>query len=128
MQRWRMFIFLLGFLSLMGLATAAFAQQTTGFVGLTSSVSSYYNDLIKLMTGDWQEYGEMFTILQSEWFRPIFLAVIIVVPLVFALHYIIIGAKHFDHDGEQILFFSMYNRIVHLLPQYLFPYLLLPDC
>ena len=115
MQRWRMYIFLLGFLSLVGLAGAAFAQQATEFTGLASSISSYYNDLIKLMTGDWQEYGEIFTMLQSQWFRPIFLTVIIAVPAVFALHYFIVGAKHFDHDGEQVLFFSAYNRIVHLV-------------
>ncbi len=116
MQRWITSIFLLGIFITAGLAAAtAFAQQTTELVGLTSSVSSYYSDLIKVITGDWQEYGELFTVLQAEWFRPVFLALISIVPAVFALHYIIVGAKHFDHDGEQILFFSLYNRIVHFV-------------
>ena len=116
MQRWRASIFLLGVFLTAGLAAAtAFAQQGAEFVGLTSSVSMYYTDLIKLITGDWQKYGELFTVLQAEWFKPVFLAIIIAVPAVFALHYMIVGAKHFDHDGEQILFFSMYNRVVHFV-------------
>jgi formate dehydrogenase subunit gamma len=126
MQRWRTSIFLLGLILTAGLAAAtAYAQQTAEFVGLTSSVSSYYSELVGVITGDWQKYGELFTMLQSEWFRPVFLAVIVAVPAVFALHYIIVGAKHFDHDGEQILFFSMYNRVVHLIAAVSFTFLVI---
>lgn len=110
-----MSLFLLLILSLTGLSATALAQQSTGFVGLTSSISSYYQELIQVVVGDWQKYGELFTMLTAEWFRPIFLAILLGVPAVFALHYFIIGAKHFDHEGEQVLFFSTYNRVVHLI-------------
>ena len=115
MRKRRTSIFLLLFLSVVGLSATALAQQASGFVGLPSSVSSYYQELLQVVTGDWQKYGELFTRLTAEWFRPIFLAVLLGVPAVFALHYFIIGAKHFDHEGEQVLFFSAYNRIVHLI-------------
>lgn len=115
MQKRRTSIFLLLFFSITGLTATALAQQTAGFVGLTSSVSLYYQELMQVITGDWQKYGEMFTMLTAEWFRPVFLAVIVGVPAIFALHYFIIGAKHFDHEGEQVLFFSAYNRIIHLI-------------
>lgn len=115
MQRCGRSVFLLGILLVAGLAALTVVQKAQAFSGITSSVSSYYSDLMKLITGDWQEYGQLFTFLQAEWFRTVFLVVIIAVPAVFALHYIIVGAKHFDHDGEQILFFSMYNRVVHFI-------------
>lgn len=115
MQKCVLSVFLLGIFLVAGLAATAIAQQAQAFGGITGSVSSYYSDLMKLITGDWQEYGQIFTFLQAEWFRTVFLVVIIAVPAVFALHYIIVGAKHFDHDGEQIHFFSMYNRVVHFV-------------
>ena len=115
MQRCIASVFLLLIFFIAGLTGSVFAQDASTFVGLTSSVSSYYNELISVITGDWQEYGQLFTTLQGEWFRKVFFIVITVVPGVFLLHYLIVGAKHFDHDGEQILFFSLYNRIVHFV-------------
>ncbi len=115
MQRSIASVFLLVITLLAVLVGESFAQDAMVTAGLTNSVSSYYNELIGGITGNWKEYGEMFTTLQSEWFRILFLIVITVVPGVFLLHYLIVGAKHFDHDGEQILFFSAYNRIVHLV-------------
>ncbi len=106
---------LLVFTFLAAMTGTVMAQEMFPFMGLTNSVSSYYIDLIDGITGDWRDYGAMFTMLQGEWFRMLFLIVITAVPAVFFLHYIIVGAKHFDHDGEQILFFSAYNRIVHLI-------------
>ena len=77
------------------------------------SSGDYYHQLIGEIAGDWQQYGEMFTILQGQWFWKLFLAIITVVPLVFFLHYVVVGAKEFDHDGPEILFFTLFNRIVH---------------
>ena len=77
------------------------------------SSGDYYHELIGEITGDWQQYGELFTVLQGQWFWKLFLAIITVVPLVFFLHYVVVGAKEFDHDGPEILFFTLFNRIVH---------------
>jgi len=115
MQRCIASVFLLGSFLAAILTGTAFALNVLPAGGYVGSVSMYYNDLISLITGDWQAYGELFTYLQGEWFWKAFLAVITAVPAVFLLHYLIIGAKHFDHDGEQIPFFSLYARIVHFV-------------
>lgn len=59
--------------------------------------------------------GRYFTVLQSEYFEPIFLGVIIIVPLAFLIHYLIIGPKVFSHDGKKIYVFTVFNRIVHTI-------------
>lgn len=79
------------------------------------SSADYYHALITIISGNWQEYGQLFTTLQGQWFREAFLVVITAVPGVFLLHYLIIGPKHFDHAGEQILFFPLSARIVHFI-------------
>ncbi len=116
MQRSIASVFLLGIALIIGCAGLAAAQQQPLVdVGLMGSISSYYSQLQSVITGDWQQYGQLFTTLQGQWFSKIFLWIIIAVPLVFLLHYLIIGAKHFDHDGEQIYFFSLFARLVHLV-------------
>lgn len=111
MQRCIASLFLLGIVILAGITGTAIAQD--GF--MVTSSADYYKELITAITGDWQQYGALFTTLQSQWFWKIFLVIITAVPAVFFLHYLVIGAKHFDHDGEQIYFFSLFNRIVHFV-------------
>lgn len=57
--------------------------------------------------------GQLFTMLQGEYFKTIFLIVLIAVPAVFALHYMVIGPKTFSHEGKKIYVFSLFSRIVH---------------
>ncbi len=111
MQRCIAFVFLLGIVIAAGVTGTAMAQDGL----LVTSSADYYKELMGAIAGDWQKYGEVFTLLQGEWFWKIFLTLITAVPAVFLLHYLIIGAKHFDHDGPQIYFFSLYNRIVHFI-------------
>ena len=59
--------------------------------------------------------GPLFTLLQSTYFRWIFLAVVLGVPAVFLFHYVVWGPKVFSHDGEKIYIFNVLERIVHLL-------------
>lgn len=97
-----------------GVAVAAQGGQS--FAGpVPGSVSDYYDNLIGFISGDWQNFGRMFTTLQDQWFWKVFLGIVTAVPAVFLLHYLIVGAKHFDHDGEQILFFSLFVRIIHFI-------------
>ena len=74
-----------------------------------------YGELYGGITGDWQQFGQLFTQLQSEWFWKIFLGIITVVPVVFLLHYVVVGPKIFSHDGPQIKFFSRFMIIIHWL-------------
>lgn len=58
--------------------------------------------------------GELFTILQGKYFAPIFLAILILVPLAFAGHLIIFKSKVFSH-GVKYKIFSNYNIVIHWL-------------
>ncbi len=57
--------------------------------------------------------GSLFTMLQSNYFAKIFLAILVGVPSVFLLHYLVIGPKVFSHDGKKIYAFNIFHRIVH---------------
>ncbi|MGW8192637.1 MAG: formate dehydrogenase subunit gamma [Desulforhopalus sp.] len=109
-------VFLLTIFVVAGFAAFVTAQDGQALAGLSAGSSAdYYHTLIGTITGNWQEYGEFFTYLQGRWFWKIFLGIIIVIPAVFLLHYVIVGAKHFDHDGEKVLFFPLFVRIVHFI-------------
>lgn len=58
-------------------------------------------------------FGDLFTYLQAHYFRIIFLAILVGVPLVFLLHYLIIGAKVFNHGGKKFYIFTLFNRVIH---------------
>ena len=57
--------------------------------------------------------GPLFTMLQHEYFSKIFLGVLVVVPSVFILHYLLVGAKSFSHDRQKIYAFNLFARTVH---------------
>ncbi len=59
--------------------------------------------------------GEWFTILQGKYFSIAYIAIALGVPLVFALHYAVIGPKIFAHDRKKIFVFSMFQRFIHWL-------------
>lgn len=56
--------------------------------------------------------GELFMILQADYFRYIFFAIIILVPLAFFGHFMVIGQRKFDHT-RKLKVFSKFNIIVH---------------
>ncbi|MBU1420748.1 MAG: formate dehydrogenase subunit gamma [Proteobacteria bacterium] len=72
-----------------------------------------FHEINGLFTGDWQQYGQLFTSLQSKLFSQIFLLVITVVPLIFLLHYIVIGPMVFSHEGKQVYYFNLFARCIH---------------
>lgn len=72
-----------------------------------------FHEINGLFTGDWQQYGKLFTSLQSKIFSQIFLLVVTVVPLIFLLHYIVIGPMVFSHEGRQIYYFNLFARCIH---------------
>jgi formate dehydrogenase subunit gamma len=57
--------------------------------------------------------GQYFTILQSTYFKPLFLGVLFGVPAVFVIHYLVIGPMIFSHDRKKIYVFTLFNRIIH---------------
>jgi formate dehydrogenase subunit gamma len=116
MQRVLKNVFLLTVFLVAGFAAFVSAQEGQALAGLSAGSSAdYFDTLIGSITGNWQNYGQLFTTLQGQWFWKIFLVILTAVPAVFLLHYLIVGAKHFDHDGEQILFFSLFTRVIHFI-------------
>jgi len=116
MRRTILSVFLPAIILVSGLGAGVFVWEGGASVGLPAGSSAdYYQMMIDLVSGHWQKYGQLFTALQGQWFGKVFLTVITVIPAIFLLHYLIIGAKHFSHDGEQIYFFNLFNRIVHFI-------------
>jgi len=91
------------------LASAALAADSQIWGGMIISNILAYGKESSL------NLGPLFTLLQSTYFRWIFLAVVIGVPAVFLFHYVVWGPKVFSHDGEKIYVFNVLERIVHLL-------------
>ncbi len=90
------------------------APQIISAVGARPSTAAWL-DINTAFTGDWQQYGQMFTNFQAGLFSRMFLFILTIIPAVFLIHYILIGAKHFDHDGPKVFYFSIFTRLVHLL-------------
>ncbi len=59
--------------------------------------------------------GPWFVLLQSNYFKLVFAVVVILVPAVFLFHYLWIGPKIFDHDGNKIFIFPLFQRFIHFL-------------
>lgn len=85
----------------------------------------FYKQLTADFVGDWQNYGEWFTQLQSTLVGELFIGVLIVVPITFLLHYLIIGPMSFAEDGEKILFFNGITRCIHSIAALSFTLLVL---
>ncbi len=60
----------------------------------------------------WNGLGELFTILQEQYFALIFLLIVIFVPMAFYGHYKNVGKRHYSHDSFLVVF-TKYNIIVH---------------
>ncbi len=103
-------------LSVLGL----YARELVGKVPLASvdMAPHHGGDLLvssQMITNilHYQRFGDMFTYLQAHYFRIIFLGILIGVPLVFLLHYLIIGAKIFSHSGKKVYVYSIFKRVIH---------------
>ena len=95
------------FIATLSLASAVFAaeSQIWGEMRIPNILGYGQEQTLKL--------GEIFTLWQGQYNAKIFLGILVLIPLVFLIHYMIIGPKVFSHDGKKILAFSLYNRIIH---------------
>ena len=57
--------------------------------------------------------GALFTLMQSTYFKPLFLGVLVGIPAIFFLHYMVIGPMIFSHDRKKIYVFTFFNRMIH---------------
>jgi len=84
-----------------------------------TSTGSYDNPLygtamIKAIP-HYERFGEVFTLLQHEWFWKGFLIALFLVPVAGGIHYLLIGPKVFSHHGKKIYAFSLLMRVMHNL-------------
>jgi len=101
------------FLAMAGLAIAQSSGQLPTTVGSVPLLTATYEQINANFTGEWQQYGQLFTDLQQFLFPRLFLLVITIVPVVFFLHYVAIGPMVFDHGGKQVYCYNLFVRIVH---------------
>ena len=78
-----------------------------------------------LLTGDWQQYGQLFTNLQHYLFPRLFILIITTIPVLFFLHSIVIGPISIPHKGREIYCYTLFVRIIHWLAALSFCLLLL---
>lgn len=91
--------------------TVAAPQIISSFA--PDSSSEAFRQFTAAYVGNWKEYGQPFTNWQLSLFHDIYVMVVIFVPIAFLLHYLVIGAKQFSHEGPQVYFFGVFCRIVH---------------
>jgi len=95
-------------LMMLFLSSALFAYSTVS----EANQEIITNMLAFEQTGN-SQLGEMFVYLQTKLFENAYLSIIIIVPLAFLIHYLIIGPKKFNHDGKKYYVFTLFNRIIH---------------
>jgi formate dehydrogenase subunit gamma len=92
-------------------AFAEGSQLIQGFAPEPSTAA--YHALNEQLTGDWQQYGEVFTNFAASLFNRLYLLLLVGIPAAFLVHYLVVGAKHFDHDGPRVKYFGIISRSVH---------------
>lgn len=82
-----------------------------------STVSEANQEIITNMLTQQQNgnshLGDLFVFLQTKLFENAYLSILVIVPLVFLVHYLVIGPKKFKHDGKKYYVFTLFNRIIH---------------
>jgi len=89
-----------------------FAALSLSAAGITPN-NPLYGTVLAENIPNYQNFGVPFTKLASEIFWKAFLGIIIAFPIIFALHYFVIGAKTFSHEGKKIYVFSVCMRTFH---------------
>ena len=93
------------------ITSLALLANEGGFYGNNNMLS----DALGYNQRDSLNLGHYFTILQSEYFKPLFFGVLIGVPVLSFIHYYIIGPMVFSHDRKKVYFFTLFNRIIHAI-------------
>ena len=116
----KLFIFLLG-------AVLLNAREFIGKVPLVEHAKEVHFTGSRLISPEllhnilhYQTWGELFVYLQVHWFRLLFAIILIGVIVVFAIHYMIIGAKVFNENCPCVLVYPMFQRVVHWIAAFSF--------
>lgn len=93
---------------MLALSSALFAYST-----VSEANQEIINNMLSYEKDGNTHLGDLFVYLQTKLFENAYLFVIVLVPLVFFIHYMIIGPKKFKHDGKKYYVFTLFNRIIH---------------
>ncbi len=105
---------LLGIVLAISLTVSAVNGDSGIGAGYNSAPSTlFFKEFKEEIVGSWQSSGEQFTRIQSTLVGKTFVYVLIIVPVIFLLHFLIIGTQKFSHEGEKILFFNGITRCIH---------------
>ncbi|MBW1646288.1 MAG: formate dehydrogenase subunit gamma [Deltaproteobacteria bacterium] len=88
--------------------------QAAGKAAVNPLIADFQRIMAAVVTADWQGSGQFFIMMQRV-FSPLFLGVLLVMVVLFAAHYVLVGAKNFDHEGEKVFYYSILCRLVHAL-------------
>ncbi len=97
------------------LVSTPVGAQALGSLASGNLIANYQKIMSSIVTPDWQGSGQLFIMLQHNLFTPLFAAVLIGMVLLFAAHYLFIGAKEFSHEGEKIFYYTVFCRLIHAL-------------
>lgn len=88
--------------------------------GLEPSTAAFQEFNKAVITGDWQQYGQLFISWRTTLVGKIYLFILTAIPLIFFLHFMAIGPKKFSHDGSEVLFFGAFCRLIHWIAAFSF--------
>ena len=125
-------IFLLAFSFTSYSAETNTTQNVSGHI--TNNYVDIYKEITKTYIGNWKKdnqaskannqttnvynqtfkvSGQTFMIWQSQYIKKSYFWILLLTPIIFLLHYLIIGPKKFSHEGESFLVYRALTRLIH---------------
>lgn len=102
-----------GLVVLFGIVMSCFANSTINREDLLIS-------MVNQTSVDGVNWQLVFTMLQAKYFSVAFLVIALGIPVIFLIHYLIIGPMIFSHDRKKIFMFPLFQRLIHWLAGFSF--------
>jgi len=74
-----------------------------------------YKGFTEMIVGNWSKRGQQFTTWQQRYVRKVTGWAVVAALVLFAIHMVAIGRKELPEGGEEIPWYSLFNRFVHWL-------------
>ena len=107
-------IYGIALLAAASLAAAAYAAGQQ--VIMSPAQGSYIEGLKALLAAtfsDYQPWMDQFLYFQNFLGRRLFFGIIVLIPLVFLIHLVLVGPKRFSHKKGMVYYFSLFARVIH---------------
>ncbi len=101
----------------LALASGMLAAYAAGHQVIWSPASSSYLDGVRAIFGatfsDYRPWMDQFIYFQHVLGRRLFFGILVLIPLLFLIHLVLIGPKRFSHKKGMVYYFSALSRLVH---------------